>query len=161
MSTAGISRQDQHAVALGEASAWIADERVSVEARENRRVETAGVDEHAERREPPLECGQQLAQRVDVKLQLGHAGPFARNAQKFNLHRRSHATTRLRSGRLLGWYQVRYGPLYSAEHFGAGDGGGMHSRACVFSVSDRRRRYSFMSVRVHGQPAEVWARQTR
>src|SRR5215467_10353154 len=110
MSTAGISRQDQHAVALGEASAWIADERVSVEACENRRVETAGVDEHAERREPSLERGQQLTERLGVKLQLGHAGPFARNAQKFNLHRRSHAITRLQSGRLLGWYQVRYRP---------------------------------------------------
>src|SRR5215471_195326 len=86
MSAACIGGQNQDAVAGREPRAWIADKPVSVEARENRRVQAAGIDQGAERRKLSLEYPQQLTERLGVKLKLGDAGALRRNAEKLNTH---------------------------------------------------------------------------
>src|SRR6516162_9327482 len=86
MSAACIGGQNQDAVAGREPCAWIADKPVSVEAREQRRMQATGIDQGAERRKSALEYGQQLAERLGVELKLGDAGALPRNAEKFNTH---------------------------------------------------------------------------
>jgi hypothetical protein len=83
---AGVSRQDQQPVVLGEPRVEGIYELVAIEIRDNRRVETLWRNQVAQARASGRQLPQNLAEGLGLEFHLGDSSALSGDAQKFNVH---------------------------------------------------------------------------
>src|SRR5437588_8131663 len=83
---AGIRGQQNQSIVRAQPRLWIADEGVSIEVGGNRRMQTTDRDQLTEGGEPGGKDAERVAERGGIDFNLRDAGPFARDAQKLDVH---------------------------------------------------------------------------
>jgi len=81
-----VGGKDQNAVVFTERCSRIADEPIAIQVGNECGVQLVQTDEFAEGWNLRGELTEQLSQGVRLDIQLGHAGTFAWNAKKLNMH---------------------------------------------------------------------------
>ena len=81
-----VRGEDQKSIVLGQRRREIADEDVAVQIGGNRRMKAMHRNEFAQGRAPHGERSEELTEGPGLDFQLGYAGTFSGDAQKFNVH---------------------------------------------------------------------------